>query len=146
MNFSFLLHCQYQIQQLNSFSVNFLFLNGLKIYLFDHYFNQCAPQSCQHSYTKQYDLIYVLTTLIGLFGGLTTGLRFLVYYTGLIIFKIIDRYQKRKQVALQSNQTVAAPAANESNENDIEVISNPITSIRTVQVMTFYSVNFLSII
>lgn len=48
---------------------------------FDLYFNECAPQSCQYSYSKQYNPLYTVTMLMALFGGLTkrTAFCFVLY-------------------------------------------------------------------
>ena len=51
----------------------------------------------------QYNLVYVLTTLIALFVGLTKGLRFAVYYIELIIFKVINHRKQNNQVASYSH-------------------------------------------
>lgn len=40
------------------------------------YFNTCKPLSCSYSYTKRMNILYIITTLLGLFGGLTAVLRF----------------------------------------------------------------------
>ncbi|CAF4213438.1 unnamed protein product [Adineta steineri] len=45
---------------------------------FISYFEQCNSQSCTYSYTRQGDLRYILTTIIGLIAGLITILRILI--------------------------------------------------------------------
>ncbi|CAF0778637.1 unnamed protein product [Didymodactylos carnosus] len=45
---------------------------------FDSYFSECNPDSCTYIYNKQADWIYVITTIVGLVGGLTTVLRILI--------------------------------------------------------------------
>ena len=46
---------------------------------FEKYFAACAPTSCRYEYVQRNDLLYVVTTLLGLYGGLTVGLRFLIW-------------------------------------------------------------------
>ncbi|UJR06785.1 hypothetical protein I4U23_011072 [Adineta vaga] len=65
---------------------------------FDHYFNECAPQSCQYSYLIQYNIIYVITMLIAVFGGLTKGLHFIVYCLELIFRKLITNRKKTNSI------------------------------------------------
>ncbi|UJR18639.1 hypothetical protein I4U23_005547 [Adineta vaga] len=76
---------------------------------FDLYFNQCAPQLCQYSYLTEYNTVYVATTLIALFGGLTIGLRFFVHYTALIIHKITDSRKKKNQIVPNLHQSNITP-------------------------------------
>lgn len=45
---------------------------------FSQYYTQCAPISCLYSYSEQNDLLYVVTILLGLYGGLTVVLRLIV--------------------------------------------------------------------
>ena len=44
---------------------------------FKSYFNQCHPLTCQYTYQSRLILIYMITTIIGLIGGLTIALRLL---------------------------------------------------------------------
>lgn len=45
------------------------------------FFAQCQPQSCSYVEVQQYDRVYVLTTLLGLYGGMTILLKLLVPFT-----------------------------------------------------------------
>ena len=91
---------------------------------FDLYFNECAPQSCQYSYSMQYNLAYVITLLIAVFGGLTNGLHFLVYYTELIVMKLIN-CRKKINIVAPYPQQLEIPMIN----NAIEEASIPTTSV-----------------
>lgn len=42
---------------------------------FSKYYAQCAPVLCVYTYSSRYDWLYVITTLVSLFGGLSTALR-----------------------------------------------------------------------
>jgi hypothetical protein len=44
---------------------------------FESYFNQCHPLKCQYTYQSRLILIYVITTIIGLIGGLSVALQLL---------------------------------------------------------------------
>lgn len=43
---------------------------------FSGYFDQCAPISCTYTYSQRFDRVFVITTLVGLIGGLNAALRF----------------------------------------------------------------------
>ncbi|CAF4413578.1 unnamed protein product, partial [Didymodactylos carnosus] len=45
---------------------------------FDKYYNSCTPEECTYTYQKRIDLIYILTTIAGLLGGLTTIFKLLI--------------------------------------------------------------------
>ncbi|CAF3070335.1 unnamed protein product [Rotaria sp. Silwood2] len=42
------------------------------------YFQICAPSTCQYHYMEQHNFVYIFTTLLGLYGGLTAGLHIFV--------------------------------------------------------------------
>lgn len=55
---------------------NELFIeNRFRQYNYDAYFQICEVPTCTYTYTQRADILYVITTIIGLFGGLTIVLR-----------------------------------------------------------------------
>jgi hypothetical protein len=50
---------------------------GINVF-FSKYYNACAPLSCTYSISQRHNFNYVLTTLIGLLGGLCVGLGVIV--------------------------------------------------------------------
>jgi hypothetical protein len=52
------------------------------------YFSTCAPLTCGYSYTKRSNFLYMLTTFLGLYGGLTVGLKLIIWHVLLIYWKI----------------------------------------------------------
>lgn len=42
---------------------------------YENFYQKCNPAYCSYSYKKRSDLVYIITTIIGLFGGLNTILR-----------------------------------------------------------------------
>ena len=42
------------------------------------YYGTCHPIECKYTYTNKYDVLYIVTTIIGLIGGLTTILQTIV--------------------------------------------------------------------
>ncbi|CAF1188791.1 unnamed protein product [Adineta ricciae] len=61
--------------------------------LYANYFNQCAPSQCTYIYTIKNTVLYIITTIIGLTGGLITALRFIVPK---VVKFVRGRIQKRK--------------------------------------------------
>ena len=45
---------------------------------YDQYYSQCAPKSCSYSFVASNSAIYIVTNIVGLFGGLNIALRMLV--------------------------------------------------------------------
>ena len=44
---------------------------------FDQYYSQCRPAYCSYSYVHRFDALFIVTTVIGVFGGLSFVLRML---------------------------------------------------------------------
>ena len=55
---------------------------------FSNYYTKCAPISCTYTFTQRGSVIFVITTLLGIFGGLTIVLR-------LVIFNLVRWWYKR---------------------------------------------------
>lgn len=45
---------------------------------FDGYYETCAPELCTYTYTERLNILYVVTRVVGLFGGLVVTLRLLI--------------------------------------------------------------------
>jgi hypothetical protein len=46
---------------------------------YEKYFAVCAPSICRYEYTQRQGILYVITTLLALYGGLTIGLRLVIW-------------------------------------------------------------------
>ena len=55
------------------------------------YYSQCQPAYCAYSYTHRFDVLFIITTIIGIFGGLSFLLRFIA---SLIASTAIQRENK----------------------------------------------------
>ena len=55
---------------------------------YENYFAFCAPTSCHYTYLKTNGALFIITSLLGLYGGLTIGLRFLVWNASRIYYMI----------------------------------------------------------
>ncbi|CAF2768986.1 unnamed protein product [Rotaria sp. Silwood2] len=65
---------------------------------YSSYFYECAPASCQYSYVERNDIVYMLTILLALYGGLTISIRLIVWY-GLDAFVwLLTRCRRSGQV------------------------------------------------
>ncbi|CAF4289798.1 unnamed protein product [Adineta steineri] len=55
------------------------------------FYNQCAPAYCSYKIQKDDYAIYIISKILGLYGGLTVSLRFIIPFITKIIFNIIKR-------------------------------------------------------
>lgn len=62
---------------------------------YQKYYQVCAPRLCTYSITTKPNLIFVITTIIGLFGGLNVALKLLVPKSVQLILSILSRQQNR---------------------------------------------------
>ncbi|CAF1270594.1 unnamed protein product [Rotaria sordida] len=66
---------------------------------YEDYFTACAPTHCNFEYVTRNNMLYVATSVLGLYGGLTIGLRF-------IIWNVIGLYRSLKK-HIRSRRVVA---------------------------------------
>ena len=62
---------------------------------FDDYYETCAPAMCTYTYSQRLDIVYVMTTLAGLLGGLTIILRLLCPISVRFVHWMIGHWQQR---------------------------------------------------
>lgn len=61
--------------------VDQLFLEGISnTTSFSAYYKECAPTFCSYTYYGRFDTLFIITTFLGLIGGLTTALRLFAHY------------------------------------------------------------------
>ncbi|CAF0808710.1 unnamed protein product [Adineta steineri] len=60
---------------------------------YSSYFDSCAPDSCSYKYIDHNTILYIITTVLGLYGGLTVVLGFIVWYGWLMYRKIVGWMQ-----------------------------------------------------
>ncbi len=100
---------------------------------YSSYFKQCAPVLCSYSYTQDFNLLYIITILLGLQGGLTIVLKWICPRIIRIVAKIYDHRKKRTNVIQSVNSLEVAPVeiVNGNIRNitcDIESIPTNVTS------------------
>jgi hypothetical protein len=71
---------------------------------YEHYYAACAPLSCTYVIREQANLIYMITTIIGFFGGLTVALKIIVP----VLMKIARYLIMCRQRRVEPNVTVIA--------------------------------------
>ena len=65
---------------------------------FDAFYEKCRPSSCSYTYKERSSLLYMITTMIGLFGGLNIVLRLI----SRIVVKAVYRRANTQQQAISS--------------------------------------------
>ncbi|UJR06767.1 hypothetical protein I4U23_011054 [Adineta vaga] len=71
---------------------------------FDLYYTQCNPAYCSYSYTHRFDILFMFTTIIGIFGGLSLVIKLLAPLIATVILR------RKNPVLLVENVTyVRAP-------------------------------------
>lgn len=66
---------------------------------YENFYSECQPISCSYIITQQYNLFYVLTTLLGLYGGITILLKLIIPFLLTLFHKCLNKfYQTNSQV------------------------------------------------
>ncbi|CAF3628193.1 unnamed protein product [Rotaria sp. Silwood1] len=80
---------------------------------YDHYYLSCAPLQCNYSIRERVSLIYSVTTIIGLFGGLTVLLKIFAPILAKIVRKIQIHHRQHRTVMTMT--TVEEQQQNNNN-------------------------------
>ena len=62
---------------------------------FDLFYSQCNPDYCSYAYTHRFDVLFVATTIFGIFGGVSSVLRLIAPIVIAIILRWINRRAPR---------------------------------------------------
>jgi hypothetical protein len=65
---------------------------------FQRYFDACAPDSCQYTIISRPDFSYIVTSLIGLFGGLSSILRIIAPNLVNRVWPLILKLKRRREI------------------------------------------------
>ncbi|CAF1443745.1 unnamed protein product [Adineta steineri] len=68
--------------------------------MYESYYNECQPSQCSYTVETKNDAIYIITTLIGLVGGLITVLKLAVPRMVKLIVFCIRRYRMRQNAVI----------------------------------------------
>ncbi|CAF1413027.1 unnamed protein product [Adineta ricciae] len=72
---------------------------------YSNYYSTCSPSMCRYSYVTRNSVVYMLTIFLGLYGGLTEGLKIIVWYSLWLLWKIREWIRKRRSVVTPINDT-----------------------------------------
>ncbi|UJR38718.1 hypothetical protein I4U23_031383 [Adineta vaga] len=106
---------------------------------YSSYYEQCLPLSCTYTYNEQFNILYLVTVLIGLQGGLTIVLRWICPKLVRIIAKLHETRKKRTN-NVQPNSFVQSKNAQISsiriNNSDYNMATVPnVTSERVTELL-----------
>ena len=73
---------------------------------FGGYYSSCAPSKCTYTVVRYNSFAYMISLLIGLYGGLTVALRFMVPFIVKFGRRIYEYIKTRKQVRTQAQQGI----------------------------------------
>ena len=101
--------------------VNELFVeNWLTQMSYSEYFKKCSPMLCSFTYVQQFNLMYTITYLLGLLGGLTIVLKW-------ITPKMVSVFRKTFQICAQQNHRVEPISRIQTTHIEIHVKSRTVT-------------------
>jgi hypothetical protein len=63
--------------------------------IYEQYYNECQPAHCTYTLQMRNDVIYIVTTLFGIAGGITTTLKFILP----LLFKLLRRKKQQRSAA-----------------------------------------------
>ena len=82
--------------------INKIFIEDwIKETSYEAYFKACAPSVCRYQYTKRLDILYVVTSLLAIYGGLTVGWRFITWKT-LVLYEWLKRWKRTRRTRVRS--------------------------------------------
>ncbi|CAF1447943.1 unnamed protein product [Rotaria sp. Silwood1] len=94
---------------------------------YSSYFEQCLPLLCSYTYIQQFNILYIITILLGLQGGLTIVLEWISPKLAHIIAKVHKNRKKRLNVIDQSRSL---------NMTTIEIdninVNNSVSNVETL--------------
>lgn len=66
---------------------------------YESYYATCAPSVCRYQYTSRNDALYVITSILSIYGGLTVSLRFIVWNT-MRLYRLIKRHLRTRRTSI----------------------------------------------
>ncbi|CAF1509537.1 unnamed protein product, partial [Adineta steineri] len=86
--------------------VNVLFVEDWSTKInYTSYFEQCSPSMCSYTYIQQVNLVYTITFLISIYGGLTIALKWICPWIVRLVASI-NQYRKKKSNSVQPINTI----------------------------------------
>ncbi|CAF3850213.1 unnamed protein product [Rotaria sp. Silwood1] len=83
-----------------------MFLEQLtNVISYEKYYATCAPSVCRYEYVERSNILYIVTTLLGLYGAVSVGLRLLIW-NSLRIYHKIKNYFHYHNAAIQPQTSI----------------------------------------
>ena len=94
--------------------------------MYESYYGECQPEECSYTYETKNDAIYIITTVIGLFGGLVTVLKLIVPYAVKLVRRkyrcgTSETGKKKRIRAFKKEKSVSSLGVNSPAECNIEL-------------------------
>jgi hypothetical protein len=70
---------------------NFFIDQWINASIYENYYTVCSPSECSYEYVRQNGAVYIVTSIISIYGGLTIGLKFLVW-NAMLLYQVIKAY------------------------------------------------------
>ncbi|CAF3732754.1 unnamed protein product [Rotaria sp. Silwood1] len=102
---------------------------------FENYYSACQPIKCTYSYTGKHDIIYIMTTVFGLIGGMVTILKLVIP----LLVKLVFR-NKRLRIATTDDFRWTGPNTFRALSGFCELINKTISE----NLIRFYSTQYVS--
>jgi hypothetical protein len=118
-----------QIKQKKNLSelVEKLFITSWSISInYNRYFQQCSPKSCSYTYKENTNILYALTKLLSLYGGLTLTLRFIAPK---IIIKVI---RKRRRHDTDQSESMFREVFHKRKKKSIDYLGGILQYFRNI--------------
>ncbi|CAF1343607.1 unnamed protein product [Adineta ricciae] len=121
---------------------------------YSNYFEKCLPLSCSYTYVERINLVYMITFLLGIQGGLTIVLQWICPQIILCVFKI-NEYRKKGTNTIQPSSSMRITtiethqnSTNNSNasstttiwQNSLKIILMCISVIIVAVLLTIFSI------
>ncbi|CAF3049919.1 unnamed protein product [Rotaria sp. Silwood2] len=72
---------------------------------YENYYDACSPTICNYKYSQRRGVLYVITSLLSLYGGLTTSLRFIVW-NGMKLYQTIKSARRIHHTTVASQNSI----------------------------------------
>ena len=131
--------------------VNHLFIeNWTTAINYSAYFDLCSPASCSYTYVQQFNSLYTVTFILGLYGGLNVVLKWMCPTIIYLLFKVYQ-YRKERSSLIQPSLNVeiatikfASVASCPTNVPDAIVDPKSVATVSTPKCIAFLALSFIS--
>ncbi|CAF3562548.1 unnamed protein product [Adineta steineri] len=106
---------------------------------YQHYFNACNPLTCIYTYTHQFDILFIITTVISFIGGIVTVFMIVILPT----VKFLRKKVKTCNRFLSSSSEVVPDETNIERQAVDDIMEQQISLFVTIK-MFLLNLNFFS--